>query len=346
MRVQFLYFRDDDQHNYFKMSRAYEIGMTAQDVYAGQTAFIFLTPDSIWSRGSFSRLILLAERGIRAVMVFGHRVSLESFVPAFRACCDKEGLINSRVLAQLALDHQHKITKSFMLKQDVHNIHPAALIWRADKGLVCRAFVFHPLMLLPKKAITKVEESIDYNLVPNSVSRKDIYVVEDSDEILGVDVAEVQYDQASIQNGPLLPYHVLQWFVRGWPTDFHKWLGKHTVVTHADDLGKYYEALKSRIDWTLRYVNTLLYLTSPIRFLMILSKPGKQLQVLSRRVRKRIKKRMKRKFKGKFKGKFKRKMESIKTSQCVDSIAFLFYREGQRDVSQVQKIKGGSKGRF
>jgi hypothetical protein len=147
------------------------------------------------------------------------------------------------------------------------------------------------------------------------VSRKDIYVVQDSDEILGVDVAEARYDQNAIQDGPLLPYHVLRWFVHGWPTDFHIWLSRHTVVTHADDLGEHYDALKVRVDWTLTYVYALLYLRVPIRMLNSLRNLGahfspRNLGANLEKLRKRIRKKIKRKFKGKFKGKFKKKKET------------------------------------
>jgi hypothetical protein len=231
MEVQFLPVGASSD-NYRRMSMAYEIGMQG----AGpDTSFVFLTPDSVWSLGSFDVLKRLVNSGYRAVMVSGPRANLEGFVPEFLSMGGLNGTTAPN-LSRLLETHLHRSFQSFMLGQSSHNTHPAALYWGVDGGLVARHFVQHPILVRPRKIIRSVEETIDYN-VATFVPRSEVYVCTDSDEILGVDIGQLDSYQGNVRPGPLTDEHVVSWLQSEWPTRFHKWLGRHTIYFHSKDIG-------------------------------------------------------------------------------------------------------------
>lgn len=224
--------------SYTRMSVGYEIGMGGVD---DDATFVFLTPDSIWSSGSFNAMRAIIDCGYRAVMIPGPRANIEGFVPEYLARCDKMMRLDSRTMSALFMEHMHRIIKSCMFDQGFHNTHPAALYWKSDRGYVARHFVYHPLAVRPRAPIARIRATIDYDLAPSCVKESDIYLVTDSDEILGIDLAASTYDQGTIEAGDLDVGHVIKWFENGWPTAFHGRLGMSRVFIHADDLGKQYE---------------------------------------------------------------------------------------------------------
>jgi hypothetical protein len=245
IKVQFLPLGDSST-DYGRMSVGYEIGMHDSPP---DTAFFYLTPDSIWSRGSFERCRDLAAAGYRAVMVSGPRVSLEDFIADFGTRTSIDG----RELAELSERHVHKIIRSFMHGQRFHNSHPAALYWEVAGGLVARHFVYHPLLVRPRKPVEVVRETLDYE-IGALVPRRKIYVCTDSDDIFGVDVALRDYDQGAIRPGPLSEDHVVEWLLSDWPTAFHRWLGRHTVFVHSKPIGPDHLSAARMAEETLRRI--------------------------------------------------------------------------------------------
>jgi hypothetical protein len=231
------------------MSSGYELGM--RDA-APDTSFVFLTPDSVWSSGSFDALKRLVTNGYRAVMVSGPRVNLEGFVPEFIANGGMNG-ITARRLSWLLEKHLHKSFRAFMFGQPFHNTHPAALYWQVEGGLVARHFVQHPLLVRPRKPVRVVEETIDYNIAA-FVRRSEVYVCRDSDEILGVDLGEQDSYQGIVRRGPLSDEHVVNWLQSEWPTRFHKWLGRHTIHFHSEDIGPQHLAAALEAEATVRRI--------------------------------------------------------------------------------------------
>lgn len=228
LQTEFVYFRDEELAigSYPLMTRGYERCLQAP---LG-TSFVFLTPDSIWSPGCFRRLRELVVDGYRAVLIGGIRVKRETFVPEFL-----RSQRDARTLSTLAVKHVQKITESFMFDMDFHNRDPAALYWRVGDGLLAYHFVCHPLLIRPRIAIDRITDTIDYRVVPRTVHLSEVYVVQDSEDLLGVDVADADYDQKSIDPGPLTREHVIKWLDSGWPTAFHRWVGLFPIVTNIQD---------------------------------------------------------------------------------------------------------------
>jgi hypothetical protein len=228
MPVQFLPLPLPQGHAYVGMTQAYRAALGAEDI-----SYVFLTPDSIWSDGSFAALERLVARGYRAVMVSGPRVAAEPFLSDFGA----RRSISARELAQLTVRHTHRIIEACMFCRGFHNTHPAAIYWRTPDCLIARHYVHHPLLLRPSAPITEMHNTLDFDLVPSHVAEREIHVCCDSDEILGVDVAPSSYDQGTFAEGDLSDEHVITWFERGWPTSFHARLARHTIYVHSGDLG-------------------------------------------------------------------------------------------------------------
>lgn len=227
MPVQFVALPASEGHAYVGMTQAYRAAVGPAEI-----SYVFLTPDSIWSDGSFSALERLVARGYRAVMISGPRVASEPFLRDYGT----RRSIRARELAQLTVRHTHRIIEACMFGRGYHNTHPAALYWRTPDCLIARHYVHHPLLLRPRAAITGIRNTVDYDLVPSHVAEREIYVSCDSDEILGVDVAPAGYDQGTFADGDLSDDHVIAWFEREWPTSFHARLARHTIYVHSGDL--------------------------------------------------------------------------------------------------------------
>jgi hypothetical protein len=231
MEPQLIFGLEDTSNNYRRMSHGYEIGMRGAP---SLTPFVFLTPDSIWSLGSFDKLKELLTRGYNAVLVPGFRVTLESFLNDFRAYPDG---ISGRQLCMMAEKHMHNQFRSFIWGEKFHNIHPAAIYWRVTGGFVARHFVLHPLMVRAAKPIDAMAHTLDYDMA-TCIRRSEIYICTDSDEIFGIDAALKNHCRWSIKPGPVTEEDILVWFAGGWPNKFHRWLGEHTLYIHSGDIGE------------------------------------------------------------------------------------------------------------
>ena len=151
-------------------------------------AMVFLCPDAIWSDGSFARLIELAERGYRAVMMPGIRLCKETFLPAFleRFTPDPSGVttVGPRPLTGLGLEHPHQITTTLFWDASMLNPHMSHLYFRLPSegggpgtgdddatavgggGFVARCFHLHPFMVWPRRSETRFHSTIDGDFVP------------------------------------------------------------------------------------------------------------------------------------------------------------------------------------
>ncbi len=166
---------------------------------------VFLSPDSIWSDGTFANLARLAAAGKRAVMVAGIRLVKETFVPVFLegyySKADLTASISSRELVKLALDHLHPITKSlFWGSREFNPGWPSHLYWQVNKeGLLARCFHLHPLMVNPYERsvlpLTTIDGDYIFLACPNP---DDWYVVEDSDEIVGCEISSLSQNAGDI----------------------------------------------------------------------------------------------------------------------------------------------------
>ena len=175
------------------MSACYRIGIDAAS--ARGAAIVFLTPDLIWSDGSFIELERLASQGHRVVHTLGLRLLKETFVPAVarvhRSADNATLTIAPRDLVQFALHHLHPIAKTHMWEETGDSMVPANLYWRVNgEGLLARCFHLHPLLVNPSRKNVHFHGTVDDDFVmaacPDSASD---YVVTDSDQLLACEIS-------------------------------------------------------------------------------------------------------------------------------------------------------------
>ena len=184
-----------------------------ETAHAAGAAMVFLCPDAIWSDGSFARLIELAERGCRAVMMPGIRLCKETFLAAFqeRFSPDASGVltVGPRPLTALGLEHPHQITTTLFWDASALNPHMSHLYFRLSSvdgdpgavpdianavsggGFVARCFHLHPFMVWPRRSETRFHSTIDGDFVPLACpDPAAMHVVTDSDEMVVYELSD------------------------------------------------------------------------------------------------------------------------------------------------------------
>jgi len=156
------------------------------------SVLVFMPPDSIWADGSFTNLIKVADSNKKAVLSNILDVTKETFITSFlhQFTPNKDLSISvaPRELVKLSLEHLHPLYKAWMwdAKEYCYPPYTPHIYWRVDReGLLGKGFHIHPLLVNPvrKDVVPSCAIDVDYihNACPNI---DDIYVVEDSDDIL------------------------------------------------------------------------------------------------------------------------------------------------------------------
>ena len=219
-----------------------------QNADKAECAIIFLSPDAIYSDGTFMHLVKLAEKGIEAVMVAGIRVAKETFTPSFlerhRANDDLSISISSRQLVKIAMKHLHPFSILSFWNSKSFTQGPSHLYWKVDdEGLLARCFHLHPLMVNPSRRGVLPSGTIDDDYILLSCqSPAHIHVVSDSDEIA---ICEVS---ASNQFGDIPHCRSSVWRVAIWVaghTDaIHRNFFRNKIRFHSEDISSRWEEVE------------------------------------------------------------------------------------------------------
>jgi len=182
------------------MSDAYVLGMNSRFVARLSTYYVFLTPDSFWSDGSFRRLQELSDQRYNAVMVVGLRTSLQQMEPYLSArigMAPEDPVIPNRELVTQALRALHPMARAHdWLSGRFLNAWPSQVYWRLGRDLMfVRAFHMHPLMVLAPKKRVKVGTTIDGDFLTRlGYDANRYHVVTDSDEMVGIEMTDFNRD--------------------------------------------------------------------------------------------------------------------------------------------------------
>ncbi len=179
------------------MSACYARAMTSPSVVSGETCFIFLTPDSIWSEGAFRRLKELIGQGYCAVMAMGLRTELENISPILQNKISQSttGGVGIAVdeLVALALSNLHSMSKAhnWVSGNRFLNAWPSHLYWWDKKdSLIAHCFHMHPLAVLSKPGKTDIGDTIDGKYLENLNYPADkYYLVQGNEDFLGVELS-------------------------------------------------------------------------------------------------------------------------------------------------------------
>ncbi len=220
---------------------------------------IFLTPDSIWSDGTFLRLWELATAGKRVVLSTGTRLTKETFVPdflqQFRPHQEYSVTLPPRVLVNAALPHLHPTTKSLFLNDRCSNSWPSLLYWHApDGGILARCFHLHPIMINPlvKGVIPKSSVDDDYiaAVCPNA---DDFYVIEDSDEIIGFEISSQHHLVGEMVPSEPTALQIAVWAYY-FANDRHQEFVNHRILIHDGNLSPQWQKTIHQSDEFLRSI--------------------------------------------------------------------------------------------
>jgi hypothetical protein len=158
---------------------------------------IFISPDTLWSDGTFRRLLELLQSGKRVAFVTNFRATKEDVLPALHEIRARQSAsslsLSGREVTRLALDYLHpSIEENFFGKQRGEKLLPCNLIWELPNGdLLARSFHCHPLMVFPRKRFARFDQTIDGDLVRHaSPDEADWHIVTDSDEMTCVEISK------------------------------------------------------------------------------------------------------------------------------------------------------------
>lgn len=222
---------------------------------------VFLSPDSIWSDGSFSRLLELYRQGKRLVMINGIRIEKEKFIDWYinnHSTSNQTSVIfSSRELAKIALDNLHPIHKSYFVDSEYFNEHPAHLYWKFnDSGILGRCFHLHPLMIYPKEHKVLPNITIDADYISYVSQPENLYIVDDSDEIFCCEISPKDLYQEWWKKCQKLEINKLKQWIDYHTTDYHRQFVKTKIRIHADDLSDDWYQIEQASDQLLEQLIT------------------------------------------------------------------------------------------
>ncbi len=218
---------------------------------------VILSPDAIWSDGSFARLHELALSGIRAVMMSAPRVQKDHFLSALEASDEfllgtRECVtISSRKLVALTLEHLHPYSDALFWREESLCPWPSQLFWRVGRrGLLARCFHLHPLMIRPQRWTRKIPETIDGRFIAKAVPDINrIHVVTDTDEIAACELTgDVDWsNRCATPNRDSGARRVAAWMKRS--TDpFHRRYAEQRIRMHAEEIDETRETTWRKVE--------------------------------------------------------------------------------------------------
>ena len=146
--TKFIYVDDgkvDMSRPHAAMSACYDIAMQSTDVRPGSTYFVFLTPDSFWSDGTFTNLVQLREDGKKVVMTMALRVDDEAAASMVRASIarnpDNPAIARSQ-LVRFAIRNLHPMGRAHnWLSDQFLNVWPSHILLDSGSGATGRTLL-------------------------------------------------------------------------------------------------------------------------------------------------------------------------------------------------------------
>lgn len=246
---------------------------------------IFLSPDDLWADGSFSNLLKIAASGKKVVLVNTVNLTKETFVPAFvqefTPNKDLSISVTPRELVRLSLDHLHPLYKAWTWDSKDYCYPPYSphIYWKVNQeGLLGKGFHIHPLLVNPARKDVVPSHAVDVDYIHSACPNiKDIYVVEDSDEIL---YCGLRFYEQNIKD--IKPYDVKNgrnvWNIALLAANISKVLYYHHVFRyntriHQCEFSPEWEKIEKEANWMgqkIGYLLPILVVYVKLKFKMII----------------------------------------------------------------------------
>jgi len=187
----------------FKKSNKYDLKGYFQSIALKKAinekkTLLLFNPDTLIADGGINRCCELISNGYKAVLI-GElaRASIEDALPVifdkFYSAKSRSLTVSNRNLMGIALNNLHPVAKHSFWKKGLFCTWPSFIYWKAsEKSLLAKYFHLHPLAL----DLSDISKKLPDTLMPDDgglieflgIRNKDIYVVEDSDEIACVEL--------------------------------------------------------------------------------------------------------------------------------------------------------------
>ena len=231
--------RVEFNNSYVAMSACYAMVVNDAPVVPGSTCFVFLTPDSFWSDGTFARLRSLADNGVNVVATAGLRVNLETVSEQLKtwiAANPENTAIVRSDLIDLVLDNLHQISRAndWMEPNSFNNKWPSHLYWvdRVRHQLIGHCFHLHPLLVRAGRPDCRISDTIDGQYLANLGYSIDTYHV-NRGEFVGVELSPTNRKPFGDLGSPSIQR--VADFARLHCNDMHRHFFKQRIVLKHDD---------------------------------------------------------------------------------------------------------------
>jgi hypothetical protein len=183
-------------HSYAAMTECHNRGLAHGR--GEDCAFVFLSPDSLWSDGSFRHMHQLTVTGKRAVLLAAPRLVAEEVLPTLPASSPDDGSIrlSGRQLSDLMMRHLHPASRAdTWVGVEGSHITGGYFQFEVEKeGLVVRAPSLHPLVIRSGGEALTVKTTVDCDFLwGRYCARGDCHVVTDSDDMCAVEFSDADY---------------------------------------------------------------------------------------------------------------------------------------------------------
>ncbi len=186
-----------------------------------------ISPDMIASEGLLKELERHLDK--KLVMVPVVRVNANTTVKIF----NDWPVVKSRDLARIAMEYQHDLQRLQFLDKIPAFSNPTNVFQRKGNTLAVRCFHMHPILLNCKPE--EVSAPIDDFMVTR-FKKEDIYIVQDSDEMMVVDQTPLDYNW----NGTRLTEPVdTKEFIYRKCNPMHRWFFEHECYIHSGEIEKH-----------------------------------------------------------------------------------------------------------
>jgi len=234
-------------HSYAAMTECHNRGLARgrnQDC-----AFVFVSPDSLWSDGSFRHFHQLAESGKRAILLACTRLNADDVLDDLASKRQDRGLsLTSRELVALTIKHLHHSFRAYEWTAGGNRSLGHFRFSVGQEGWVIRAAHLHPIVIRPVNSGTRLTTNLDGDFVGRSCpDLEQVHLVTDSDDACAVEFSDASHQDGCYANQLLtIEEHVS--FLEQNTDAHHRSYLRSRIRLHVRDLDSEWKAIEQESD--------------------------------------------------------------------------------------------------
>lgn len=242
--------------------------MAIADADLENAAVTFLTPDFIMADNTFSRMLEICRTGYRTILILTLRLFKETSMPDFldNFYNPETGVLQAapRDLVRVGYKHLHFIERGYIWGPGMSGF-PIHAYWPVQNdGLIAHCYYLHPLVIFPRQRGFMPVLTIDVDYVDRVCpDPKDIYIVRDSDELVGFELTTYKLCDLNAAGKTLpatyrdyarwalihcTPYH---------RSNLHHWYFQNAIRIHSGDYSPAWQSVQKQSNkaskWIRRY---------------------------------------------------------------------------------------------